>query len=253
MIPYTIIDCLFLLVCAIFFKKYSGLKLIGEIFKENREKLGFGLKEVAHNLKIRYEYLRALEENSFESLPADVYTKGYIREYARFLGIDSEPLLKAYDKQRAPTDQNKGIQPESPQPKKGFNYPLVLLIVSILVIFAANIYLYYQKTVNSPGKSKDTRISAYNKNSHSPANPDKIYRLSITAMEKTWLRIEPAGEKPQEVLMKPGDSKEWTSKDGFNIKIGNAGGVNVILNGKDIGKLGKRGQVLTVRLPDEKP
>lgn len=251
MITYAIIGCLFLKFCAIFFKNAIGLELIGNIFKEHREKLGLDLKEVAQTLKIRHEYLKALEGDSFGKLPADVYTRGYIREYAKFLGIDPEPLLKAYVKQRAPTDQNKDVQPKSPQPKKGFNHPLTLLIVSILVIFTASLLAYYKRT--SQGEGENSKTSYPDKNASSPATPDKKYSLRITAVERTWLRIELTGKKPEEVLLEPGDSKEWTSKDGFDIKIGNAGGVNAILDGKDMGKLGKRGQVLKIRLPKEGP
>ena len=68
----------------------------GEILKKKREELGYNLKEIAKTLKIRSDYLKAIEEGTFEKLPVEVYTKGYIREYAKFLKTDPEIVIKAY-------------------------------------------------------------------------------------------------------------------------------------------------------------
>ena len=51
--------------------------------------------------------------------------------------------------------------------------------------------------------------------------------------------------------MRPGDSKKWSSQKGFDLKIGNAGGVKLVLNGKDLGAPGAKGQVLKLRLPKD--
>jgi transcriptional regulator with XRE-family HTH domain len=66
--------------------------------KNQREKLGIGLKEIAAITKIRSCYLQAIENEEFEKLPADVYTRGYIKEYARFIGISCEEAMAAYER-----------------------------------------------------------------------------------------------------------------------------------------------------------
>lgn len=230
--------------------------MIGDIFKENRKKSGVDLKEAAQTLRIRHEYLKALEEDAFERLPADVYTKGYIREYAKFLGIDPEPILREYEEKKNPAKQpasKKEAPPDIPPAKKGFNYLPALLIISVIFFFIANVYVYYRRSLvlkHGGEYSRSSSMPEAGKNNPSSAViSGKEYILELTAGERTWLRIESDNAEPEEVMMEPGESIEWEAKDGFDIKIGNAGGVRAVLNGKDMGNLGKSGQVIKIRLP----
>lgn len=240
------------------------MKSIGETLRENREKSGIDIEEASRALKIRCEYLKALEKDSFDGMRADVYTRGYIREYAKFLGINPEPLISEYtEKMNAGKQQpdlpglNKEALPASPPAKKSFNYLPVLLIVSVIFFFIASVYVYYRRSLVLKGEGEYIRAPSSmpdgGNNPSLPAASDKGYTLELTARERTWLRIEPGDGEPEEVMMEPGESMEWEARGGFEIKVGNAGGVSAVLNGKDIGLLGKRGQVIKIRLPSEKP
>ena len=89
-------------------------KVPGEILKKKREELGYNLKEIAKTLKIRSDYLKAIEEGTFEKLPVEVYTKGYIREYAKFLKTDPEVVIKAYIEKLSPPVIEKQPDPITP-------------------------------------------------------------------------------------------------------------------------------------------
>ncbi len=65
--------------------------------KERRNELGKELKEIAEVTRIKCAYLKSIEEDEFEKLPVEVYTKGYIREYAQFLGIPPDIALEPYE------------------------------------------------------------------------------------------------------------------------------------------------------------
>jgi hypothetical protein len=54
---------------------------------------------------------------------------------------------------------------------------------------------------------------------------------------------------PKEILLKPGDSAKWHAKNSFSLKIGNAGGIRLVFNGKEIKKLGEKGQIINIDLP----
>jgi len=86
--------------------------LVGEVLKKRREELGLDLKEISERTKIRYCYLKALEDEAFEKLPAQVFVRGYIREYARVLGIDPETVIDVYNKQVAPPEKTDVPQTE---------------------------------------------------------------------------------------------------------------------------------------------
>jgi len=69
-------------------------KDIGALLKERREKLGFSLHDAAQHTRIRESALESIENNRFSDLPGQVYVTGFIKVYARYLGVDSKPLLK---------------------------------------------------------------------------------------------------------------------------------------------------------------
>lgn len=69
--------------------------------------------------------------------------------------------------------------------------------------------------------------------------------------ERTWLRISIDGLEPKEYTFGPSDKPEWKAENGFELLIGNAGGIILEFNGKKMDNLGKRGQVVRIKLPGE--
>ncbi len=69
---------------------------LGDTLREARQRLGLTLSEVESATRIRRRYLEALEVEDFDALPAPVYVKGFLRTYARYLGLDPLPLLALY-------------------------------------------------------------------------------------------------------------------------------------------------------------
>jgi cytoskeletal protein RodZ len=68
-------------------------KTVGELLKQEREKHGVSRAQLAQTIRVREQFLTALEENRFQDLPAAVFVKGYVKAYARVFGIDVEPML----------------------------------------------------------------------------------------------------------------------------------------------------------------
>lgn len=69
----------------------------GTYLKNERELRGASLKDIAHATRIPERHLEALEEDRYDDLPAEVFIKGYIRNYGEALGVDANELLTAYD------------------------------------------------------------------------------------------------------------------------------------------------------------
>ncbi len=80
------------------------------------------------------------------------------------------------------------------------------------------------------------------------AGDGKEFLLAIEATEETWLRIQSDDKEPAEVLLKRGD-KVSRKAERFRVDIGNAGGIRMSFDGKEIENLGKPGQVIHLRLP----
>jgi cytoskeleton protein RodZ len=80
----------------------------------------------------------------------------------------------------------------------------------------------------------------------STAEPDSGFRVEVAALEPTWLSITADHREVYSGVLEAAQTKELEGHDSARIRTGNAGGVNVLFNGKTIGSLGPRGQVRTV-------
>ena len=70
------------------------LKVLGTMFKEKREEMHLSIKEIENATSIRMTYLQAIEEGMIDKYISPVYALGFIKQYASFLGLDEEKLLK---------------------------------------------------------------------------------------------------------------------------------------------------------------
>jgi transcriptional regulator with XRE-family HTH domain len=252
----------------------------GEILKKRREELGLSITDVSSFLRIKAEYLSSIEEDQFDKLPLAVYTIGYIRSYAAHLHIDPEPILSVYSGHLS-YPQPPAVLPVSTSKKKvPFYQYLILLAVLLLValtIFIATQQDYTDKPVKAlsmPAQpmqiEKPQEVPTVQENQppaplpqavqEVPAMPVQppvttaapVHRIEITAHEHAWLKITFSGGVSEEVLLNPGMVKTWTFPDTAVLKIGNAGGVQLGLDGRDIGTPGSKGQVMTIAFPENR-
>jgi cytoskeletal protein RodZ len=70
------------------------LKRVGEIFKTKRTQMSLSLKEVENSTSIRSSYLEAIEEGQINQYISGVYALGFIKQYAQFLGLDIEGMIR---------------------------------------------------------------------------------------------------------------------------------------------------------------
>jgi len=82
-----------------------------------------------------------------------------------------------------------------------------------------------------------------------PAKELGGYRLSIKVNERTWLRIQTDGKREEDFLLSAGDSLERIAQTTFYLLVGNAGGIEAEFQGQPLGRLGKSGEVVHIRLP----
>ncbi len=80
--------------------------------------------------------------------------------------------------------------------------------------------------------------------------PSPRYTLNAHVNSRTWIAIYIDDEPVKEYLFQPGDTTRWTADKGFDILVGNAGGIEFFLNGKEVGHLGPEGKVVRLRLPE---
>lgn len=97
---------------------------LGLILQEARENKGLTLEQVQEETRINATYLSALENGEYVTLPSPVHVRGFLRNYARFLDLDPQPLLERYQQsqsyQQAPVANNRNgdINTDSPLPAR---------------------------------------------------------------------------------------------------------------------------------------
>jgi len=250
--------------------------LAGEILREKREELGLSIAEIADFLKIGEDYLAAIEADDFEKLPVPVYTMGYIRCYASRLGIDPEPVIEYYTK-RLSRPQSATIIPIAFSRKKRppWGYALILLAAGIILLLVFSQWhgqpdnsgsipssVLLPASTPAPGavqeqepkaKTQVERTAPAEKDSRKSAEPQtKMHSLAVTARAVTWVLIKfPAERKTEEIMFQPGMKKSWEFPGDVVLKIGNAGGVKVLFDGRDMGPLGNPGEVKILSLPQK--
>ncbi|MGB4834000.1 MAG: helix-turn-helix domain-containing protein [Candidatus Moraniibacteriota bacterium] len=128
-------------------KKVESLTL-GEKLKKLRQQYRMSYTEIAKATRIQAKYLEYLENGTYEKLPAEVYVRGFLKSYARYLGLEDEAFLKLYDKERH-IRMNLGHESS---PQVSTRYPAmnawiitprtVLAVLLVLVLGGTSIYLF---------------------------------------------------------------------------------------------------------------
>ena len=113
---------------------------IGQYLKRVREEKGISLRTVAEETKIRVRYLKALEEGDYATLPGNVYARGFLRNYARFLGVElprHQSIIPTKARGEVPEQQTVVIKPtRRPGQRSGLRVLLLLLLAGIVVIYS---------------------------------------------------------------------------------------------------------------------
>lgn len=110
-----------------------------------------------------------------------------------------------------------------------------------------------EDTKKEPEKSSEIVESQKDVVKEDTADVKKMpLQLVVSAHKTTWIRVEVDKEKPFEVSLRDGENITWEAKEKFLLIIGNAGGVELTLNGKPVGKIGENGQVVRLVLPQDK-
>lgn len=261
---------------------HAELASFGEELRREREIRGISLKEIADATKISKRFLDAIERNDHKLLPAPVFTRGFVREYARYLGLSVEEIVNRYNYAAAGDDRIEKsphldrltpppVLPQAtplPEPKKGIPawYARidrnVIVLVLIVAALAAVSYWAFQRKRE---QAEAARLDALTPATVAPAAPrqvdpaptapappdDSTLRLEIEATGSSWVDIEADGKEVVSQVLKAGERRTFEAKDRFQIdSIGNAAAVILTLNDVKVPPLGDPGEVVRKRVLD---
>jgi|GEM_PF-1300214 len=135
---------------------------IGDLLREKRKQLGLDLKEISEQTKIRGEYLVALENGNYEKFASDVYAKGFLKKYAKYLGINPERAAAMYRRDKhEPALSAAGLVLKSGVPAKRMNIELTpgrFLIIAILLLVIVGV-AFFVRQVSGVFKAPELSLS----------------------------------------------------------------------------------------------
>lgn len=113
---------------------------LGEELRKQRELRQVSLREISDATKINIRFLEALERNDFTHLPGGQFNKGFIRAYARYIGIDAERMIDAYEELRRTREMPPDTsfpEPETPVRDRRWLALAACVLILALAILAA--------------------------------------------------------------------------------------------------------------------
>ena len=242
----------------------------GHYLKAIRVKKGISLDEVSEETRIRIDTLRLIEKEDHDRLPSEVFVKGFLRAYAKALGIDGGEVVSRYISSLNAYQAIEKSEADFAKLATKFWPNLMLSLGAMIFIIALSIFamsvfdspLQTDNQVNTnagednnkTGKGVDNIVPKINNVSELESDlavkqSKKSLLLSIITIEATWIKVIIDGQKPKEYSLEPGDRLELKASSDFNLLVGNATGVQLILNDKPIEVLGDRGQVVNIQVP----
>jgi len=121
---------------------------LGERLRTAREEQGISISQAAVETRILQRYLIALEDGDYQHLPGDVYARGFIRNYATYLGLSAEELIELYRRERGITDQIRVVPATSSPRIRGLFVPSFFGVFFVVLILVGLGYLALSATNN---------------------------------------------------------------------------------------------------------
>jgi len=250
----------------------------GARLKQLRLEKGCTLEEAHRKTRINIHIIKAIEEDSVANINP-VYLKGFIKIYCAFLGVDAAEYFRSETPAAARPEQE--IQPPSASeekvtkplhgtglkvtPRNAPRFRINPGVMKIIAAVIAALFLFFIAgkigafLKNKPAKRAVLAVQPRaatralpTKKSKSvrpaeqsfPQSADSEIRLVIRAKEDCWVNLKADGKVVFRSLLRKGRFENFIFKDKGELSLGNAGAVELEINGKFIPNLGRRGQAL---------
>jgi cytoskeleton protein RodZ len=242
---------------------------VGQMLREAREAQNITLEDVAERLRLMHRQVKAMEADDFESLGQSVFARGFVRNYARLLGLEPEVLLGRME--GAPLEQTP-VSHAEPLPQHAWlSSPwLIVLLLGVLLLLAAPVALYLwlnSGTDDSPGnpapvaQSQQTPMAApayappaapvahgttatpnaeavQSVQVAAPGEPKAATGNSVLHLEfgdESWAEIKDASGRMLLRQLNPAGSRvDVRGQPPFDVVIGNASQARMSYNGRPI-------------------
>ena len=236
------------------------METIGKYLKRVRETCGYSLEDVAGITRINLRYLEAIEEDDFAKIPGETFSHGFIRSFARCIGISDEEISRKIretlkTEPQAVNTQNQDDMAERSAVRKPGKARIILPAAAAVILAALLIVLFTSGresgTIRNSKELKEVPAESIEVQPQVVAENNQVVQkkvepvvLKVYARELTWISARIDDKETKEALLQPGDGVMWNGDEKVVITVGNAGGIDLDVNGKRLDPIGRRGEVI---------
>lgn len=217
------------------------MQSLGSYLKKQRESLGYTLKEVADQTRIRMYYLEAIEEDNLNALPSEPYAKGFVKAYAHFLGLEPEELWNEYGWDKKKEELEQQSHPQAMESGAGWAFiaaglMLGIVIVAIFVQYAqqgnTNYGDYTTQAIEKSGLVPETTVTESLVKAE-VVLPEQLV-LEMKPVKRAWVLVIADNDTVLSGEVRPGAKLELVAKERFIINLGKISAVEIFLNGSKL-------------------
>jgi transcriptional regulator with XRE-family HTH domain len=236
----------------------------GEWLRRQREMREISLRDIAERTKISLRYLEAMEEDRFDTLPAPIFAKGFLREYARYVGLSPDEVVNHYLSVQKPDDMEEGGKEETRSGRerarktRSWTWGLFLLLAGALLLALVAFFAWSSQRRRDdsstqpppPPIAAPPAAVAPAASSPPPVAPSSPLEVSLDFTENCWVEAVTDGKNRLSELRVQGESLQLEAKQNVVLTLGNAGAVDIQVNGYPLDLEKKKGEVVKDLLID---
>lgn len=235
---------------------------LGKFLRSQRESKQISLEEVAKSIKVRENILHALEEDRYDLLPPTTYVRGFLLSYSKYLKLDPDEVLQRYESpiQRGPIPLLHLPPPSKVKDKNLWSQKQILAVIGVLLGGFLLFYFFSPFCVRPPVEPVLTKPIIEEKSPIPPGSSEtffpsilekKTFSLRMKAEQETWISLQVDDQLKRVRTFKPGEEISLQATNYIHMIVGNAGGLQLILNETPLERLGESGEVLTLHFTSE--
>lgn len=213
----------------------------GTWLRRQREARGIELREIADHTKISIRYLEALELDRFEVLPAPVFTKGFLSQYGRYIGLDPDQVVNTYLNALQEGESDEREEPRRNRQRNGQRRIGPLLAIGAVAIIALVGYLMLRpERGTEQGVDEPPAIAVPPVQPPLPAEQPTVVEeaealaplvVTLDFVDDSWLEAEVDGERQISEQVAKGESRRLLAEERVGLTLGNPDGVRIEVNG----------------------
>jgi cytoskeletal protein RodZ len=225
--------------------------------RRQREVREISLREIAESSKISIRYLEALEQDRFEILPATVFAKGFLREYANFVGLDPDEVINYFLAAQGLRSEEVSDDSPSELTIRTGNSSVWYLIAGVLAIFGLVAFLsWYLNRPSSESPDQPPAMAAPAVAESALPEPGEAIApvaqspitVTLDFTQNCWVEAFVDGERTRSELRVQGESLRFEASEEVRLTLGNVAGATMEINGIPYQPDVRDGEPMTVDL-----